>query len=221
VFKNERYYVKDYETKSLRRVSMWIIIDSIVPSIFIGQIIGRFGNYFNQELYGPVVTDANTIKWLEIFFPRMCISGVWQEPTFFYEQVGNIIGLCVIYFGMELVTNKKIRTCGNLGIMYFIWYGVVRLIMTPLRMSGGGSGGEHVNLITTILWIVFGITFLFLNMFVFSKYLRNKRIVWFSWISICYLLSGGFRHEISRNKYNFDKSKFIRSPQEMFWYNNF
>jgi hypothetical protein len=51
--------------------------------------------------------------------------------------------------------------------------------------------------------------------------LRNKKIIWFSWVSICYFFSGGFRHEISQNKYNFDKQKFIRTPQEMFWYNNF
>jgi hypothetical protein len=49
--------------------------------------------------------------------------------------------------------------------------------MTPLRMAGGGSDGEQINLITTILWVIFGTIFLILNTFVIAKYLRNKKII--------------------------------------------
>jgi prolipoprotein diacylglyceryltransferase len=40
-----------------------------MPTIFIGQILGRFGNYFNQEIYGPVVKNENMINFLQTFFP--------------------------------------------------------------------------------------------------------------------------------------------------------
>jgi hypothetical protein len=49
--------------------------------------------------------------------------------------------------------------------------------MTPLRMNGGGSDGETMNMITTYILITGGIILLILNTFVFYKYTRNKRII--------------------------------------------
>jgi phosphatidylglycerol:prolipoprotein diacylglycerol transferase len=153
-------------------------------------------------------------------------SHVWRQPTFFYEQIGNIIGLFLIYFVSEIIKSNRIRKAGTLAISYFLWYGIVRIIMTPLRMQGsasGGSGGEEMNLIITICWIVFAFIFLLLNTFIFPKYLRNKRVIYLSFISITFFFKRFFRknNNILINKYHNDKKKFIREENEIFWYNNF
>ncbi|MDR0752544.1 MAG: prolipoprotein diacylglyceryl transferase [Mycoplasmataceae bacterium] len=227
ILRNEKYFFRDETNEEhivLRQVSFWNYVDVVMPTIFIGQILGRFGNYFNQEIYGPVVKNENMINFLQTFFPWMYIENEWRTPVFFYEQIGNLSGILTIYFGCEFITNKKIRKCGNLGILYIVWYGIVRALMTPLRMNGGGSDGETMNMITTYILITGGIILLILNTFVFYKYTRNKRIIWFSFLSIGIFFKMLFNHskkQIYQNEYTNIKKEFVKKPNEMLWYNNF
>jgi phosphatidylglycerol:prolipoprotein diacylglycerol transferase len=223
VLRNRKYFVKDESNPNnfiARQVSMWIYVDSVLPTIFIGQILGRFGNYFNHEIYGAATTNEGMINFLKTFFPWMYINSQWHLPVFFFEQIGNIVGLFLIYFCCELITNKKIRKCGSIGIMYFIWYGLLRLWMTYLRKDGGGSGGEDVNFITTILWIVFGFLLLLLNTFVFYKYTRNKRIIWFFFYSLKTLFSNQTK-AMKQQRTSYAKANFLKKSEQMFWYNNY
>jgi hypothetical protein len=92
-----------------------------------------------------------------------------------------------------------------------LWYGIVRIIMTPLRMNNdGNSFGEYANMITTICWIVIGLTFLILNHFVFSKYLRKYMIPWYFFAFINLFKS-------KNNKQNLEK--YIYNPTTFLWYN--
>jgi phosphatidylglycerol:prolipoprotein diacylglycerol transferase len=67
---------------------MWMYVDAIVPAILIGQVLGRYGNYMNQELHGSAMTGswANFISYL---FPYMKIDGEICRPLFFYESFFN------------------------------------------------------------------------------------------------------------------------------------
>jgi phosphatidylglycerol:prolipoprotein diacylglycerol transferase len=212
VLRQEKYYVlnKDEKKSAYKQVSAWVYADCIIPAVLIGQIIGRFGNYFNQEVTGGVTNDANLIHFMQVFFPWMEINGQWYIPTFFFEQIGNIFGLILIYFVCEFIKNNKIRKCGDLAILYFLWYGIIRLIMTPLRMQGGHSGGEFINLITTICWICIGVILLIINHFVFSKYLRKYQIPWY-FVSFANLFKG-------KHKYNVEQ--YVRNQNNMLWYNS-
>jgi len=230
ILKNQKYWVMtlDDNNKTVyRRISTWAYFDACVPAIFIGQILGRFGNYFNGEIVGTVTTDQSMINFLKIFFPWMqnTQGGTeWRLPLFFFEQIGNILGLALIYFVLEKINNKKLRTAGNLAILYFLWYGLVRLVMCYFRFNdSGSSSGEVANLVTTIVWIVLSVTFLLLNMFVFSKYLRNKRIIWISFCAIGYFFKSFNKKKAIYYKTEWisQKSKFIRKPEELFYYNNF
>jgi phosphatidylglycerol:prolipoprotein diacylglycerol transferase len=49
------------EKPAVRRVSIWVYADCIVPAILLGQVIGRWGNYFNQELYGSIINDNDSL----------------------------------------------------------------------------------------------------------------------------------------------------------------
>ncbi|WP_010534460.1 prolipoprotein diacylglyceryl transferase [Brachybacterium squillarum] len=79
-------------------VSFATLADTVAPTLMVAQILGRFGNWFNQELYGPpldawwawdvtCVTNGTTIAG--------CDPGTYH-PTFLYEQLWNLVGVIVL-----------------------------------------------------------------------------------------------------------------------------
>ena len=81
-----------------RKVDILRWMDIIAPSIALGQAIGRWGNYFNQELYG-MPTD---LPWGIYIDPTRRIYGFEQfshfHPLFLYESVLNFIGFLILFF---------------------------------------------------------------------------------------------------------------------------
>ncbi|MCS6710562.1 prolipoprotein diacylglyceryl transferase [Brachybacterium sp. EF45031] len=81
-----------------KRVSFAALADTIAPTLMVAQAIGRFGNWFNQELYGPPL-DA----WWAWRIPCVtngeqiagCVPGTYH-PTFLYEQLWNLVGVLVL-----------------------------------------------------------------------------------------------------------------------------
>jgi phosphatidylglycerol:prolipoprotein diacylglycerol transferase len=88
--KYPKYQVRDFSTKpnKVRQVSFLAYVDAIVPAILIGQIIGRYGNYQNEELYGRAI-DGSYANFIEHLFPLMRIDGSVYQPLFFYESTLN------------------------------------------------------------------------------------------------------------------------------------
>jgi phosphatidylglycerol:prolipoprotein diacylglycerol transferase len=84
VLKLPKFQVRDELGKEpvVRKVSFLVYFDVIAPSILVGQIIGRYGNYFNQEVYGQVVNDPNLINFLNHCFPWMKKEGEYLQPLF-------------------------------------------------------------------------------------------------------------------------------------------
>ncbi|MGL5268274.1 MAG: prolipoprotein diacylglyceryl transferase family protein [Spiroplasma sp.] len=97
--------------KRKTKVSLWVYGDCIIPNILLGQVIGRWGNFFNHELLGAIIgysktLDANNIaalSWLPAFIrdncfqlsygtPEMTIDGfyVFRAPIFLYESMANL-----------------------------------------------------------------------------------------------------------------------------------
>jgi prolipoprotein diacylglyceryl transferase len=104
-------------------------LDSVAPAVPFAQALGRFGNYFNQELFGTP-TD---LPWgLEIapeFRPPQYADFETFHPTFLYEAVLNVIlGFTIIWAG-----NRYPSLRGRLVGIYFIGYGAVRFIMELIR----------------------------------------------------------------------------------------
>ena len=101
-------------------------LDLIVPSLVLGQAIGRWGNYFNQEAFGNLVTDSS----LQFFPYAVYIDalGEWHQATFFYESIWNV---CLLVLMLN-VSAKKPKT-GTLTCMYFVSYGLGRFLIEGLR----------------------------------------------------------------------------------------
>lgn len=100
------------------------IADIAVPALILGQAIGRWGNFVNQEVYGKLITNP-AWQW----FPfGVLISGQWFHALFFYESMLNLLGFALLFILLQK-TNIK----GVVMSAYLMYYGLVRFIMEPMR----------------------------------------------------------------------------------------
>jgi phosphatidylglycerol:prolipoprotein diacylglycerol transferase len=110
------------------------LFDIIAPFLILGQAIGRWGNFFNQEAYGYEVSP-DVVPW------AMFIDGAYRHPTFLYESIWDILGFVLL---MLLSRNIKLKE-GDIALAYFVYYSVGRffiegfrtdsLMLGPLRMA--------------------------------------------------------------------------------------
>lgn len=96
--------------------------DIAAPSVVLGQAIGRWGNFFNQEAYGYTV-DPDKIPW------AMYIDGAYRHPTFLYESIWDF---SIFIFLLWLRRRVNIRQ-GDIFLSYILLYSVGRFIIEGLR----------------------------------------------------------------------------------------
>ena len=161
-----------------KKVSLYQILDIVAPGFLIGQILGRWGNFFNQELYGPVVQNPGFISSLGFFGEQMYIQGAYRHPVFLYEGLLNTVGLVLILVGRRKV--KQIE-CGDLMAFYLVWYGMVRIPMEVLRLNSGvndpimlGNTGIPVSIVTAVIFIIAGVAFFVLKRKVLTKLYKRE-----------------------------------------------
>lgn len=107
-----------------RKFKLSAMMDLVVIGLFIGQMIGRWGNFMNREAFGA----ETTLPW------RMQLTTttgtlVEVHPTFLYESLWNLIGLLLVV----LVVSKARRFDGENTWFYFLWYGIGRFWIEGLR----------------------------------------------------------------------------------------
>lgn len=120
--------------------------DILAPGLILAQSIGRWGNYFNQELYG-YPTD---LPWGIPISPENRLPGFEEfthfHPMFFYESSLNLLGfIALITAGRKFKDRLK---DGDIMLMYFIWYGVVRFFLEGFKPEVWTLGG-----VPTARWI--------------------------------------------------------------------
>lgn len=107
----------------MKKQSVFPILDVMSFGLLIGQLIGRWGNFFNREAFG-YETDV---------FCRMGLtlngSTVYVHPTFLYESLWNLLGLILLHFHSK----KHRRWQGQYFLAYLIWYGFGRAAIEGLR----------------------------------------------------------------------------------------
>jgi prolipoprotein diacylglyceryl transferase len=111
--------------------SVLAFMDAVAPGLLLAQAIGRWGNYFNQELFG----EPTSLPWgLEIDFenrPEQFASATIFHPTFLYESLWSLLGVFVLLLVDRWV---RIRPPG-LFCLYVAWYTFVRFFMELLRVD--------------------------------------------------------------------------------------
>lgn len=161
-----------------KKITIWKFLDLLAPGFLIGQIIGRWGNFFNQEANGIETTRSflrDTLKLPKFIVDNMYFydSNVgalgYFHPTFLYEGIWNLLGLTM----MLILRRRKGLKSGDLIGIYLIWYGFGRAIIEqylrtdPLML---GSTDIRINVLNSI--VVFmggGAAFLVLKRIFFKE----------------------------------------------------
>ncbi|WP_339060444.1 prolipoprotein diacylglyceryl transferase [Tepidibacillus marianensis] len=123
-----------------RNVQFWKIADLVAPSLLLGQTIGRWGNFMNQEAHGgPVSLEFLQNMHLPTFIiDQMHIKGVYYHPTFLYESIWNLVGVILL-----LWLRRKNPIQGMVFLSYFIWYSIGRFFIEGLRTDSLAFDGPN------------------------------------------------------------------------------
>lgn len=151
-----------------RKFSFYRILDVVAPGFLIGQICGRWGNFCNHELYGPIVKHPDFLKSIPILGENMFIDGAYRHPVFLYESLLNLVGLVLMLLFRRKF--KKLES-GDLIGGYLVWYGIVRIFTESLRMNSGVNeplmaGPIPMSILTSVIFILCGIAFLVAKRFI-------------------------------------------------------
>lgn len=153
----------------VKKLNFWLMADTAVQGLIIGQIIGRWGNFFNREAFGGYtdnlfamqlpVTEAKgiTSELLDHLITIDGVSYVQVHPTFLYEGAWNLL----LFIGICLYKRHK-KFDGEIFAIYLIGYGIGRFLIEGLRTDqlvmkhlGGIAASQVLSVILVILGLAF------------------------------------------------------------------
>jgi len=125
-----------------RKEPFWDVIDVLVPSVALGQAIGRWGNFFNNEAFG-IPTNLPWKLFIPYRFrPEIFLTQDYFHPTFLYESVWNIFVFGILIFLFRKANKKELTLpSGSLSCLYLISYSLGRLWIEALRTDPLCLGG--------------------------------------------------------------------------------
>lgn len=148
-----------------RGVSFWRWADIAVVGVFLMQGVARWGNFFNQELYGP----PTSLPWgIPIdcehrisAYPcaEFAFESTRFHPLFLYESLSGLLGvLALVWIGYRF--RDRLRP-GDLATVFFIWYGLVRFGLETLRSDNWTFFGVPVAQLVSLAFVVGAVIVLF------------------------------------------------------------
>ena len=156
-----------------KNINLFLMTDMIVVSLILAQAIGRWGNFFNREAFGRIVS-LDFLKGLHLpqfIIDGMYINGAYREPTFLYESI-----ICFIGFIILITVRKKVKIkSGDLTGIYLIWYSIGRIIIESFRSDSLMLGPVKIAQIISILGIIIGI-YVIINVRKNKLYSKDKLI---------------------------------------------
>jgi prolipoprotein diacylglyceryl transferase len=146
--------------------SIPLMMDAVAPGLLLAQGIGRWGNYWNQELYGK----PSKLPWALKIDPSHRVTGYEKfatfHPTFLYEFLWDILGVGVLLW---IDRRFKLRRPA-LFALYVAWYTTFRTYEEVLRIDPSHYfAGERLN-----FWVSLGIWILSVAFFVWWQFLRSR-----------------------------------------------
>lgn len=130
------------------------LLDIAAPGLILGQAIGRWGNFTNQEAFGNLVTNPNMQFFpYAVFIQRL---GEWHQATFFYESMWDF-GVFILL----MLYRKKAKYDGNVIAMYFIAYGIGRFFVEGLRTDSlYVLPGIRISQVLSLVFIAGGLLYI-------------------------------------------------------------
>jgi len=133
-----------------------IFADAIVPGLLLAQAIGRWGNWFNNELFGEPSNLPWALKVPINFRPMGFENYTTFHPTFLYESLWCAIGAAIVWRVKALSQLKR----GSLFLLYIVFYCVGRLGIESLRIDPAHHlGGLRVNIWISLIGMSVGAYF--------------------------------------------------------------
>lgn len=137
-----------------RKMNFWNLLDIATMSFLIGQGIGRWGNFTNQEAFG-VNTDLPWGMWSEKVADYIAANQQFfaangfevdpskpVHPTFLYESIWCLLGFFVLY----IICRKARLFSGQIALCYGVWYGVERMVVEGLRTDSLYIAGTTIRI---------------------------------------------------------------------------
>lgn len=164
-----------------KKLTMPLMWDTVCMGVLVGQILGRWGNFFNREAFGAYTNSVfrmaipfgyygmNGIEYYtsngiitedmlnnpEVINGVQCIT---VHPTFLYEGILNLIVLIVI-----LCYRRKKKFDGEVGLIYMMGYGICRFIVEALRTDSLMMGPFKVSQVVALLCVILAVVLIIVN----------------------------------------------------------
>ena len=147
----------------VKKISFPAMLDVLSFGILIGQILGRWGNFFNREAFGA---ETDIFCRMGLISPDGSV--IYVHPTFLYESLWNLAGL--IFLTLFVKMGKR-RYDGHCILIYFFWYGLGRAWIEGLRTDSlyiGGTGIRVSQALSLVLVFASGALLLYMRSQPFS-----------------------------------------------------
>jgi len=132
------------------------VMDMVVPALLLGQAIGRWGNFFNQEAYGSIVAYQNLLDMKiipQFVIDNMYINGSYHLPMFYFESLWCLLGVIVLF----IIRRIKYIKCGSVTSVYLIWYGLGRFVIEAYRTDSLMFGNIKIAQVISVLFVLIGV----------------------------------------------------------------
>ncbi len=143
-------------------LNLWRWLDVVTPGMLLAQAIGRWGNFFNQELYGPPTNLpwGITITNVNHRIPPYNDLGAYPldttfHPVFLYESLWNLIGfVLLLWLGRKYAA---MLLDGDALSFYLVWYPLGRIFVESLRPDAWTMGGIPAAQMVSVVMILLGV----------------------------------------------------------------
>ena len=142
--------------KFIKKISVLSVLDLVSLGFMIGQMIGRWGNFFNREAHGGVTDSFLRMGLINPFTG----TGEYYHPTFLYESLWNLAGFLLIHF-----FSKKRKYDGQVALCYVAWYGLGRAMIEGLRTDSLWWGNFRVSQVLAAVTCVIAVIVLIVMAF--------------------------------------------------------
>ena len=140
----------------IKKLKVSTVLDLVSIGFFIGQSLGRWGNFFNREAFG-----AETDTFLRMGLMNSYTGQVtYYHPTFFYESCWNAVGFVLLHF-----LSGKRKYDGQIALGYLAWYGLGRTMIEGLRTDSLYWGPFRVSQLLAAVTCIIAVTLLVRNCF--------------------------------------------------------
>jgi phosphatidylglycerol:prolipoprotein diacylglycerol transferase len=126
-------------------LSFWRWADIIAPCVLLAQAVGRWGNFMNQELYGPptnlpwgiaIQCQYRVSEYLCPINGGTTPADAHFIPLFFYESMLSLLGVALMLWAWRRFTARgRFLIAGDVGLLYFTWYGSERSLLETFRFG--------------------------------------------------------------------------------------